>query len=56
MKVQGDLRIRFMQMGVGEAQAGELAEEALHIIATSDIVLPALRSGYESSLTANEEE
>jgi hypothetical protein len=46
MRLQGDIKVRFMQLGQAQETAHILASEALHIVATSDAVTQEHRDAY----------
>ena len=46
MRLQGDIKIRFMEMGQSQDSAQELAAEALHLLALSDAVREEIWTAY----------
>lgn len=48
MKLQGKLRIAFIQFGVNEEQALDLAAEALHLLMISGIAKEEYQNAYAS--------
>lgn len=46
MKLQGELRIAFMKLGLDELASHNLSSEALHIFATSQIARSEYRQSY----------
>lgn len=48
MKLQGKLRIAFIQFGVNEEQALDLAAEALHLLMISSIAKEEYQNAYAS--------
>ena len=47
MKLQGNMRIKMLQMGLNEELAQNVACEMLHIIANSDVVPESTIKSYQ---------
>lgn len=54
-KLQGELRIVFMKLGLDELTSHNLSSEALHIFATSQIAKSEYRQSYAELQTEVEE-
>jgi hypothetical protein len=46
MALQGEIRVAFMQRGVDQATAGDLASAALHLFAVSEACRPEVSRDY----------
>jgi hypothetical protein len=46
MRLQGDIKLRFMELGQAQESAHALASEALHIVASSTAVTEQHRAAY----------
>jgi hypothetical protein len=48
IRLQGDIMVAFMELGMSEALARNAAEEAIHRFLTSKVVHPNTKRAYES--------
>lgn len=47
LKLQGDLKIKFMELRVGSEIADRMASYVMHEVLTSDVVKPEIRAIYQ---------